>query len=278
MTFHHESKTPSPTKIEFIDTHCHLDMTEYDEDRSELFRRFRQAGIKTVITIGIDYESSVRAVQLAEHNEDIRATIGIHPHDVAKIAHNTYNNIETLFQTSSGIVGYGEIGLDYCKGYTDPQTQREHFARQLDLAHACKLPVVIHNRDADEDTYAILRRAKPLDYGGVMHCYSGDLAFAEKIIDLNMHISIPGIVTFKNARVLQKVAARIPLARMLLETDGPFLAPHPFRGKRNEPSYLLYTAHKVAELRELPIVELAQQTTKNAEKLFQLNTEKTDDC
>lgn len=272
MIFTHESNTTSHPKIEFIDTHCHLDMSAYDHDRHELLQRYRQANIKTVITIGIDYESSVRGINLAEQHRDVKATIGIHPHDVANIRQNTYPALEKLFLSSSRvIVGYGEIGLDYCKGYSAPKDQRLHFSRQLELANELKLPVVIHCREASEDTYAILRQAKDLDYGGVMHCYSSDLQFAEKITDLNLHISIPGIVTFKNARILQEVAAKLPIERMLLETDGPFLAPVPFRGKRNEPSYLVHTARKIAELRAIPLDELAWNTTKNAEKLFHLN-------
>jgi TatD DNase family protein len=149
--------------------------------------------------------------------------------------------------------------------------QRKHFARQLDLAHSLQLPVIVHNRDANEDTIKILREAKPLYYGGIMHCFSGDINFAHQVLDLGMLISIPGIVTFKNANILHEVACEIPLTSMVLETDGPFLAPHPYRGKRNEPSFLLHTAKKIAELREIDMGQLSKQTTANAANIFKFN-------
>ncbi len=182
-------------------------------------------------------------------------------------------NLEQLYSHhAKHIVGFGEIGLDYVKQYSSPSKQREHFKKQLDLAHALKLPVVVHNRDANDDTIKLLREAKPLDYGGIMHCFSGDLAFAQKVLDLGMLISIPGIVTFKNAAMLHAVVREIPLSSMVLETDGPFLAPHPFRGKRNEPSYLLFTAQKIAELRDIDMEQVCRQTTTaNAENLFKFN-------
>ena len=257
---------------QFIDTHCHLDMTDYDADLEKVLDQATVYHIIKIVTIGIDIASSRNAITLARKYKQISATIGIHPHEVNDLDKSHYSELEQLYlHHKKYIVGYGEIGLDYVKQHSDPYKQREHFKRQLDLAHALKLPVVVHNRDANDDTLKILKESKPLDYGGIMHCFSGDIAFAHKVIDLGMLISIPGIVTFKNASVLHEVARKIPLTSIVLETDGPFLAPAPYRGKRNEPSYLLYTAHKIADLRGIDINQVSRQTTANAINLFKFN-------
>jgi TatD DNase family protein len=266
-----ESRLTPPRSIELIDTHCHLDMASFDVDRADVLARASAAHITSIVTIGIDPDSSRRAIALAQNYSHIFATIGIHPHDVQQSGDKEYRLLENLYADYHRyVVGFGEIGLDYVKGYSDPVLQRSHFKRQLDLAHDLKLPVIIHNRQADDDTLALLRQAKPLVHGGIMHCFAGDLAFAEKILDLGLLISIPGIVTFKNALTLQEVALRIPLSSMVLETDGPFLAPDPYRGRRNEPAYLQYTARKVATLRELDLHTIAAVTTENARRLFKL--------
>ena len=266
-----ESRLTPPRSIELIDTHCHLDMASFDDDRADVLARATAAHITSIVTIGIDPDSSRRAIALAQSYSHIFATIGIHPHDVQQSGDKEYRLLENLYADYHRyVVGFGEIGLDYVKGYSDPALQRSHFKRQLDLAHDLKLPVIIHNRQADDDTLALLRQAKPLVHGGIMHCFAGDLAFAEKILDLGLLISIPGIVTFKNALTLQEVALRIPLSSMVLETDGPFLAPDPYRGRRNEPAYLQYTARKVATLRELDLHTVAAVTTENAKRLFKL--------
>jgi len=258
-----------------IDTHCHLDMDAFADDLDKVLDRAALANVKKIITIGIDLPSSIGAVHLAEKYPQVSATIGVHPHDVDNLKKSDYAALEKLrADHRQSIVGYGEIGLDYYKRYSDPLKQKKHFIGQLDLAHQLKLPPIIHNREADDDILEILGRAKPMDYGGIMHCFSGDLTFARKIIDLGMLISIPGVVTFKNSNTLQEVVRNIPLESMVIETDGPFLAPHPFRGKRNEPSYLVYTAQKIAELRQTDMHVIAGQTTANAEKLFSTTTEK----
>ncbi len=255
--------------IQFIDTHCHLDMAAYNMDLDKVLDRAKANHIKRIVTIGIDLPSSKEAVALARRYSQVSATIGVHPHDVDNLVRRDYLELENIFADHAEyIVGFGEIGLDYVKQHSDPSRQREHFTRQLELAHALKLPVVVHNRDANDDTLKILKAAKPLDYGGIMHCFSGDTNFAQKVLDLGMLISIPGIVTFKNATLLHQVVRDIPLSSMVLETDGPFLAPHPFRGKRNEPSYLLFTALKIAELRGIDIEQVSRQTMENAENLF----------
>jgi TatD DNase family protein len=272
MKAHTKSDAITPPVLlnnSLIDTHCHLDMTTFTDDLDHVLERAFSTYLKRIVTIGIDLPSSQKAISLASSHKRVSATIGIHPHDTEHLQNRDYLALEKLYvDHRETVVGFGEIGLDYYKQHSDPAKQRHHFNRQLALAHELGLPIIVHNRAADDDIIEILRQAKPLDYGGIMHCFSGDSTFARKILDLGMLISIPGIVTFKNSISLQEVARNIPLTSMVLETDGPFLAPQPFRGKRNEPSYLEFTARKVAEIRRIDVNLVAAQTTANAEKLF----------
>ncbi len=258
-----------PRGSELIDSHCHLDMDAFADDLDAVIDRARDVGVGRIITIGIDMASSRRAVQLAEDHAGIYATVGIHPHDAARADQGDFSELAAL-ATSPKVVAYGEIGLDYAKRYSPEEDQLRVFARQLDLARELDLPVIIHDRDAHEATMRLLREAMPFAAGGVMHCFSGDVDLALRVLDMGLHISIPGIVTFKNAAALQEVVRRIPMERIILETDGPFLAPVPFRGKRNEPAYLVYTAARVAELKEMPLEEVARLATKNTVALFRL--------
>ncbi len=258
--------------VYLIDTHCHLDMTSYDKDLTEVLERAYKFKIKRIVSIGIDLPSSERAVLLARKHKQISATIGIHPHDVESTTDRDYELLEQLHaKYAKHIVGYGEIGLDYVKNYSPFDKQQHHFAHQLNFASELNLPVIIHNREADRDTIDILKKSKPLPRGGIMHCFSGDYNFARQVLDMGLLISIPGIVTFKNATTLHEVVKKIPLTSLVLETDGPFLAPHPHRGKRNEPSLILHTAEKIAEIRNIHIEEVARQTSLNSEALFQFN-------
>ena len=268
-----ENSLPTLDKKSYlIDTHCHLDMTSYESDLSAVVERARNYHIKRIVSIGIDVASSEKAISLAKNFAGVSATIGIHPHDVENTTDREYTKLEQLFtEHSAHIVGYGEIGLDYVKKYSPADKQRYHFAKQLEFAQKLKLPVIIHNREADEDTLDILKNGSPLEQGGIMHCFSGDYNFARQVLDLGLLISIPGIVTFKNAVTLQNVVKKVPLTSLVLETDGPFLAPHPFRGKRNEPVLMLHTAQKIAEIKKIPIEEVARQSSLNAEKLFQFD-------
>ncbi len=260
---------PLPAGTELIDSHCHLDMDAYGEELEGVLARARAAGVGRVITIGIDPASSGQAIRLAEKYPQVHATVGIHPHDAAGAGEREFSELAEL-AAHPRVVGYGEIGLDYAKRYSPPDVQRKVFARQLAMARELDLPVIIHDREAHGDTMRLLREASPLVAGGVMHCFSGDIELARQVIDLGLYISIPGIVTFRNADALQEVAREIPLERIILETDGPFLAPVPFRGKRNEPAYLVYTAARVAELRRIPLAEVACRTTENTMALFRL--------
>ncbi|WP_457574981.1 TatD family hydrolase [Desulfolithobacter sp.] len=252
-----------------IDSHCHLDMAPYSDDLDQVLDQALQAGVRQTITIGIDYESSAAAVALAKRYDCLFATVGLHPHGAATASPEGYHHMEEL-AGDERVVGYGEIGLDYARNYAPRDVQLREFRYQLDMAKNLRLPVIIHDREAHDDTMRLLRQAAPFPAGGVMHCFSGDLALARQVIDLGLYISIPGIVTFKNARALQEVAARAELERIILETDGPFLAPMPFRGKRNQPGWLVYTAMQVARLRDTSLEEVARQTSANARNLFNL--------
>ncbi len=252
-----------------VDTHCHLDMAAFQNDRKAILHTARAHGIGAVITIGIDLQSSRDAIRIAQQHQMVKATVGVHPHDVGNIDGSIIEEISELIdKRRDKIVGYGEIGLDYVKQYSSPEIQRHYFQQQLVLAKNHKLPVIIHDREAHDDILDILKANAPFDYGGVMHCFSGDMEYARKVLDLGFHISVPGIVTFKKAYVLQEVAKNIPEESLLLETDGPFLAPDPYRGKRNEPLFLLYTAAEVARLRDTTLEEIAETTTLNATRLF----------
>lgn len=244
-------------------------MSDYADDLDAVIRLAHESHISTIITIGIDLQSSARAIELAQAHDRIYATVGIHPHEAKTATKETLDKLNVL-AANPKVVGYGEIGLDYAKAYAPVDIQKTACRAQLQLAKALNLPVVIHDRDAHEDILTLLKEHAPFPAGGVMHCFSGDWQFAEEILKLGFYVSIPGIVTFKNATTLQQVARQVPLERLVIETDGPFLAPVPYRGKRNTPSLLLYTAEKIAELRDIPLTEVATATTVNAKNLFKL--------
>jgi len=250
-----------------IDTHCHLDMLSGDKVLDTIIHSANEAGVKQIITVGIDLQSSRKAVQYAEQYPGVYATIGVHPHNVADITDAYIEQIIKLADHPK-VVAYGEIGLDFVKLYAPKETQLEQFERQVQLAKKLSLPLVIHDREAHDDILHILKKYLPFPAGGVMHCFSGNLEYAKKIIDLGFYISIPGVVTFNKALDLQKVAQQIPIDVLLIETDAPFLAPVPMRGRKNKPDYVLYTAQKIAELQGMTLDDVAHITTENGAKLF----------
>lgn len=257
--------------IHLIDTHCHLDMETYRDDFTDVLNIAATNGVEKIISIGIDLKSSRAAIELAKSYPNIKATVGVHPHDVENIDQETYKKLKHLvLENREWVVGYGEIGLDYAKMYAPKDIQKQHFQKQLLLAQELDLPIIIHCRDAQKDIIEIVKETCTLPVRGVIHCFSGDLHFAEEAMNLGFYLSIPGVVTFKNAHDIQEVAAVAPLEKLLVETDGPFLAPMPYRGKRNLPTYVLYTAQKIAELRGTDINHIATATTKNAIELFSL--------
>lgn len=252
-----------------IDTHCHLDMSAYAADYDAVLARASVAGVTRIITVGIDLESSRRAIALTEQHDGIYATVGVHPHNVEELGEELYAELRGLCSHPK-VVAYGEIGLDYVKNYAPIALQKEHFARQVALAKELQLPLVVHDREAHDDIMEILEAAGPFPAGGVMHCFSGDASFARRVLALGFYISIPGVVTFAKADMLHGAVREIPLGSLVLETDGPFLAPVPKRGRRNEPQLMLFTAQKVAELKGVSLEEVARQTTINGVRLFGL--------
>ncbi|MCL7486613.1 MAG: TatD family hydrolase [Desulfobulbaceae bacterium] len=259
-----------------IDTHCHLDMKAYEDDLDTVVRDAADSGITRIITVGIDLPSSCEAVALAKRFPGIWATIGIHPHNAESGNPETYRRLHLLAEEKTNkVIGYGEIGLDFARNYAPRPVQIAAFGTQIDMAKELNLPIIIHDRDAHDDTLAILKSHAPYPMLGVMHCFSGDLELASRVMELGLYISIPGIVTFNKSESMQQVAREIPLEKMILETDGPFLAPVPYRGKINKPEYLLHTAQKIADLRGISLDEVARQTTANSENLFCLPSGKT---
>jgi len=260
---------------ELVDTHCHLDMSDYGPDLDGVLLSAAEHGVRRIVTIGIDLPSSRAAVSLAERVPSIFATVGVHPHDAHQATPETLRRLADL-AAHRHVVGYGEIGLDYVKNYAPREVQLRTFSDQLHLAGELGLPVVIHDREAHEDVCRLIKEAGPFPRGGVMHCFSGDLRLAEEMIDFGFLISIPGVVTFANAHTLQEVVRTIDLRHLLLETDGPYLAPVPYRGKRNEPKLVLLTAQKVADLKAVSLDDVARATTANAVRLFQLTRDDHD--
>ncbi len=255
-----------PDDVWAIDSHCHLDMDAYD-DCDLVIKRAVEAGVRHIITIGIDLPSSEAALKLAGKYPSLSCAVGIHPHSATDVDRETGSRIKKMVQNKD-VLAIGEIGLDYAKNYADKDTQIHAFRYQLELAKELNLPVIIHDREAHDDVMDILGEFAPFPAGGVMHCFSGDKALALEVIKLGFYISVPGVVTFKNARTLQEAVRVVPLESLILETDGPFLTPAPYRGHRNEPSYMLYTAEKVAELKGMKLADLVRQTTLNTQKLF----------
>jgi TatD DNase family protein len=267
-----KKKNPLPQLLpesRVIDTHCHLDMIGSGDDIATIVARAAASNVAPLVTVGIDIDSSKNAINLAAQYDTVYATVGIHPHNVQDLNESSYTELEKLCREDK-VVAFGEIGLDYVKQYAPIDIQLEHYARQIDLAKKMELPIVVHDREAHDDILRILKKKAPFSAGGVMHCFSGDWDFAEEVLDLDLLISIPGVVTFKKAEVMQEVAQKVPLDKLIIETDAPFLAPEPLRGKKNIPEYVLYTAQKIADLRGLSLEGLARCTTENALKLFKI--------
>jgi TatD DNase family protein len=250
------------------DSHAHLDMDDYDADRDAVIQRARAGGVTCIITIGIDLNSSRKAIEIANKYEFIYATVGYHPHNVREAGIKDLEKLRGLVSQPK-VVAWGEIGLDFFRRHSPPDRQVEAFERQLDMAFEQGLPVIIHDRDAHTDLLRILK-SRRRQYRGVIHCFSGNFDLAMALIELGFYISFPGTVTYKNAVDAQSAASRIPLDRLLVETDCPYLTPVPFRGKRNEPLYVKHTAEKIALLRQLQIEELAEATSSNTRRLFNL--------
>ena len=252
-----------------IDTHCHLDHPKFDDDRVAMLQRAKDAGIAKLITIGCDAKSSERALNLAKTHHHLYATVGIHPHDAANAELHDDKRLRSLAQHKK-CVAIGECGLDYYYDNSPRDTQKAVFRQQIKMAHDLQLPLVIHVRDAWEDFFTIIDEEKLPKRGAVVHCFTGTQEQAQSSLERGLHLSIPGVLTFKNAGDLPQVVKTVPENRFFIETDSPFLAPTPYRGKRNEPSFVVQVAKRVAEIREISYEAVLDITGKNANAFFAL--------
>ena len=253
-----------------FDTHAHLHLPEFDADRAEVLARARTAGVHGFLTVGIDAEDSAKAVALAEAAPDVWAAVGIHPHEAAGADEAALETVRRLALGSARVVAIGETGLDYYRNLSPRSAQLEAFRRQLALARELGRPVVVHCREAHADVLGMLREERVGEVGGIMHCFSGDAAAARSCLDLGLGISLAGPVTYPNARKLPEVVRAVPLEWLLVETDCPFLPPQPYRGKRNEPAWMVHTAGQVAAFKGVSFAELTVRLTENARRLLRL--------
>lgn len=261
----------------FVDSHAHIDGEEYDADRDEVIARAREAGVRAILNVGTgDPHSGTleRAVRVAEQYEGVYAAVGVHPHDARLFDEAAEGRLSEIVRRSERVIAWGEIGLDYHYDHSPREVQREVFARQLRLARALRLPVIIHSREADDETVAILRDEwSGSEAGGVMHCFGGSTAMARSVLELGFTISFAGNVTFKKAENLREAARIVPLDRLFIETDCPYLTPVPFRGKRNEPARVLEVARCLADLHSLEVEEIGRITAENFFRFFNLKTD-----
>lgn len=259
-----------------IDTHAHIDFKEFNNDRKEVMKRFFEGGGEKMINIGCDLKSSIRSCELANDNENIFASAGIHPHDADSIDKNSLRKLEDLVQHYK-VIAVGEIGLDYFKNLSPQEKQIEAFRLQLELADNHKMPLIIHCRDAYNDLIDILKSYQTDNWQGVIHCFGGSQKIAEEFLKLGFYIGFTGIITYYkdksklgNEPEIYRVIENMPLDKILIETDCPYLAPVPERGKRNEPLFVKHVAEKIAHIRNTDFKEIEKATTENAIKLFNL--------
>ncbi|PLR75346.1 hydrolase TatD [Bacillus sp. V3-13] len=253
-----------------FDTHAHLNAEQFNEDLPDVINRALEAGVTNIVVVGFDRPTITRAIELAEAYEFIYASVGWHPVDAIDMTDKDLQWLEQLAEHPK-VVALGEMGLDYHWDKSPKDIQKDVFRKQIRLAKKVKLPIVIHNRDATADTVQILKEEGAGEIGGIMHSFSGSVEIAKQCLDMNFYISLGGPVTFKNAKTPKEVAAAVPLDRLLIETDCPYLTPHPFRGKRNEPGYVKLVAEQIAEIKGLSLQEFAEAATANAKKLFGIN-------
>ncbi len=252
-----------------VDSHAHIQLEQFKNDRNSVIARARSVGVGCIIVVGFDLKSSESAVMLAEQHDFIYATVGMHPHDAKLLNLEVLDAFRKLVEHPKAIA-FGEIGLDYYRNLSPQKKQRDVFETQMQLAQEVNLPVIIHDRDAHDDIMEVLRRYSG-KMRGVLHCFSGNLSMAKEACELGFYISIAGPVTYHNSHSLQEVARKIPLDKLLIETDCPWLVPQQYRRKkikRNEPAYVKAVAEKIAELKNVPLETVAEATTANAETLF----------
>jgi TatD DNase family protein len=252
-----------------FDTHAHLNDEQYNEDLQEVIERAQNEGVSHMVVVGFDRTTIQRAMELADKYDFIYACVGWHPVDAIDMTDEDLQWIEEL-TAHPKVVALGEMGLDYHWDKSPKDIQKQVFRKQIKLAKKVKLPIVIHNREATADIIDILKEEAAEEVGGIMHCFSGSPEVAKECVKMNFYISLGGPVTFKNAKKPKEVAAEIPLDKLLIETDCPYLAPHPYRGKRNEPSYVKLVAEQIAEIKGITFDEVAEVTSQNAKKIFDI--------
>mgnify|MGYP005725232519 CR=1 FL=1 len=252
--------------LDLIDTHAHLQWHKFDDDRDEVIARAADAGVTKIVTLATDLASSRRVLELAEQYEMVYAAVGIHPTDAAQAGVNDLNEIQKL-AAHPKVVAIGETGMDFYWDKTTGEIQEKSFIRQMEMSVELNLPVVVHNRDAGAAILSALAKVPDLPLKGVFHCFGEDLVYAQKVMDRGFYISFTGNLTYKKS-ALPEIAGRIPLDKLLLETDSPFLPPVPKRGKRNEPAFVKYIAEKHAEIRGCSFEDIARITSSNASQLF----------
>ncbi len=256
----------------FFDSHAHLDMPPLAEAEDKVVSRAREAGVTRIVTIGIDPDSSAKGVGIAHRHAGVYASVGLHPHDASGLTEGALSRLEELARCDK-VVAIGETGLDFHRDRSPRDAQRASFREQIRLARRCNLPVIVHDRDAHDEVLSILSEERASETGGIIHCFSGDLAMARKAAALNFMISIPGAITYRGSETQAEAVRRLPLERLLIETDCPFLAPVPHRGKTNEPSYVPLVAAKIAEIKGVSVEDVARITTLSALRLFRIPAE-----
>ena len=260
-----------------IDSHAHLDDRRFDADRDMLIKSLKENGVNLVLNIGADIKTSKASVDLAKKYNNVYAVVGVHPHSAKDLEGSDLSELRKI-ASEDKVVAIGEIGLDYHYDNSPRDVQRKWFKKQIELAQELDMPIVIHSREATQETFDILKEAsEKKSLRGIIHSYSGSYEMAVEYIKLGFYIAIGGPVTFKNARILREVAAKLPLDKLLIETDAPYLTPEPYRGKRNEPMYVKYVAEKIAQVRGSTYEQIAKATSDNLLKLFELEEDVKDD-
>lgn len=254
-------------KNKLIDSHAHLDDDRFDNDRTEIINKLKGEGIELVLNPGADLATSKKAVKLADEYSLIYAAVGCHPHDSRYMDDETMNEFRELSKNEK-VIAVGEIGLDYYYDNSDRETQKIWFREQIRLANELDMPYIVHDRDAHEDLFKIMKEEAGSNTRGILHCYSGSVEMAKEFIKLGFYISLAGPVTFKKAKTPKMVAKEIPLDKLLIETDSPYLTPEPYRGKRNEPAFVRYVAEEIANIRNVPLDVIVESTNKNFKALF----------
>jgi TatD DNase family protein len=244
-------------------------MPDFKRDLEQVIQRAKDSGVGYIFTVGTEKKDWKRALEIADSHPSIYAILGVHPHHAKEVDDQTYPTLRELCRNGR-VKAYGEIGLDFFRNLSPRDIQLKRFREQIALAKELRLPMVVHDREAHQETLEILKSEKAEECGGIIHCFSGDYAIAKACMGMGFYISIPGNITFKNAEGLREIAKNIPLESLLVETDAPFLTPDPFRGKRNEPSYVRYTAEKVAEIKKVPFEKVAEVTSENALRVYRL--------